>query len=227
MPLFDRFASRVLSALGLDLDLDLDLRGPPFHEVTPRLVLGSRPSPAHVPALEELGVTHVVSCLEDPEPVRFLEERFETRFLAVRDAVTEDLGAELPGFFDFVERCGLVGRVLVHCEAGVSRSATLAVAHVMQSRSLRFHEPYLEVRARRPQVLPNVGFASQLQRFEHSVFPERHPSSLARYLHEVCRVPVELDVMDGVLESHDHDALAAIRAIFGDEVPRVVQGVRT
>ena len=52
-------------------------------------------------------------------------------------------------------------------------------------------------------------------------------SSLARYLKEVCKVPVELEVLQNVLPRHDYDALRAIQWIFGNEVPRVIQGVRS
>jgi protein-tyrosine phosphatase len=218
---------RLLGLLGLDLDVGLDLRGESFHAITPTLTLGSRPRPDQVDALRDLGITHVVSALDASErpSLAFLDAGFETLFLSLRDGVGEDVSATFPAFFDFVAGAR---RALVHCEAGVSRSATLATAHVMRSARLRFYEAYLHVRARRAQVLPNVGFASQLQRLERDLFPEPRDghASLTRYLHEVCRVPVEIDVLQEMLDRHDHDAVRAIRAIFGDDVPRVIQGVR-
>lgn len=231
MSLFDHLASRLLAALGLDFDFDVDFRGQPFHAITPTLTLGARPRPEHLEVLRKLGITHVVSCLEQRELplVAFLDAGFETLFLPVRDGMEEDIASAFPRFFEFVSGAGPRTRVLVHCQAGVSRSATLAIAAVMQTQQLRFYDAYRWVRARRPQVLPNIGFASQLQRFESALFGEPRPAgyaSLTRYLHEACNVPVEIELLHDMLELHDYDALTAIRTIFGDEVPRVVQGVR-
>lgn len=226
---FERLTSRVLSLLGLNFDFDL--LAEPFHQVNPALCLGSRPRPEHVEALRGLGITHIVSCLAEEEraTVAFLSGAFETLFLPVRDGALEDIGATFPAFFAFLASAAPSGRVLVHCQVGVSRSATLVTASVMKAKQMRFYEAYCEVRTRRAQVLPNVGFASQLQHFEHTLFPEP-PSgefaSLTRYLHEVCNVPVEIEVLQNMLERHDYDALRAVRAIFGEEVPRVIQGVR-
>ena len=228
---FDDLSGRLLSLLGLDFDLSLDLLDAPLHPIRADLFLGSRPRPEQAAALEELGITHVVSCLAESErpAVAFLKDDFETLFLPVRDGMNEDLAATFAGFFAFLDRAGSGAKALVHCEVGVSRSASLVIARVMQTERARFYEAYRAVRAHRPQVLPNVGFASQLQRFEHALFPEPRSESycsLARYLKEVCHVPAEIGVLQAMLEQHDHDALRAIRAIFGDEVPRVVQGVR-
>lgn len=230
MPLLDRLTSRALSLLGLSFDFSMDPRTEPFHAITPRVLLGARPLPEQLPKLREAGVTHVLSCLEPHArpTVVFLERDFETLFVPLRDGAGEDIAAHFPHAFDFIDAAGPSAKVLVHCQVGVSRSATLVTAQVMRTERLRFYDAYQRVRAQRAQVLPNVGFAAQLQALEHALFPDacQRPSSLARYLHEVCCVPVELDVLQDMLERHDFDALRAIHAIFGDEVPRVIQGVR-
>lgn len=230
MPLLGPLLSRLRSLFELDLDLADDPLGDAFHPITPTVTLGRRPRPDQVEALQALGIRRVVSCLPESEreAMAFLGDDFETLFLPLRDGVHEDIGAALSPFLAFVASATSGERVLVHCEVGVSRSATLAIAHVMASGPVRFHEAFLQVRRRRPQVLPNVAFASALQRFEHTLFPPRTDgyASLTRYLHDACAVPVSIDVLQGMLEAHDFDALRAIRAIFGDEVPRVVQGVR-
>ena len=53
------------------------------------------------------------------------------------------------------------------------------------------------------------------------------PSSLAQYLHQVCNAPVEIEVLQSALERHRYDALASLKMIFGDDIPRVIQGVRS
>ncbi|MBH25079.1 MAG: hypothetical protein CMH57_11615 [Myxococcales bacterium] len=231
MTLLDRITDRALAWLGLDLDIDLQMEERRFSPITPTLTLGARPGPEHVAALKEAGITHVASCLgEAARPkVAFLQPHFHTLFLTVHDGVHEEITSMLPELSEFAAQASRGdSRLLVHCEVGVSRSATMVIALLMERERGRFFETFRDVRARRPQILPNVGFASQLQRLEHQHHPlaDGEPSSLARYLHQVCKVPVEIEVLQDMLERHEYDALAAIRAIFGEDVPRVIQGMR-
>ena len=53
-------------------------------------------------------------------------------------------------------------RVLIHCRAGVSRSATLVIAYVMRHLRMTLREALIYVRSRRPIVCPNRGFLKKL-----------------------------------------------------------------
>jgi protein-tyrosine phosphatase len=50
------------------------------------------------------------------------------------------------------------GTVLVHCYAGVSRSATIVIAYLMQEKRLTFMDALNYLRRKRPIVCPNFGF---------------------------------------------------------------------
>lgn len=58
------------------------------------------------------------------------------------------------------------GRVLVHCCAGVSRSATLCLAYLLKHRDMSLVDAHALVRARRPIIRPNSGFWEQLIDYE-------------------------------------------------------------
>jgi len=66
-------------------------------------------------------------------------------------------------FFDEAREAG--GRALVHCELGVNRSATLAVAYKVDSERVTLTQAVRQVRIDRPNVLCNDGFRRQLVRF--------------------------------------------------------------
>ena len=176
-----------------------------------------------------------MSCLaEDYRPrVAFLANDFECLFLPLRDGIHEDIASSFAPFFDFagqVRNAHDEAKLLVHCEVGVSRSATLATALVMSSEGKSLFDAFSEVRCKRPEVLVNIGFASQLQRLEHTLSPglrdDSQLSSLARYLKQVCSVPAEAELLQEMLARHDYDAPRALRSLFDNEIPRVVQGVR-
>lgn len=61
------------------------------------------------------------------------------------------------------------GKVLVHCEAGISRSPTICMAYIMRTQRLRLDAAFDVVRQRRHVVSPNFSFLGQLQQFESEV----------------------------------------------------------
>ncbi|KAM9360427.1 dual specificity protein phosphatase 18-like [Symphorus nematophorus] len=58
------------------------------------------------------------------------------------------------------------GRTLVHCNAGVSRSAALCIAYLMKHRGVTLLEAHRWLKTCRPMARPNTGFWKQLVRYE-------------------------------------------------------------
>ena len=52
-------------------------------------------------------------------------------------------------------------RVLIHCVAGVSRSAAIALGYMMH-KGQRLVDAYEQLHAARPLIMPNVGFLKQV-----------------------------------------------------------------
>ncbi|PWY99672.1 phosphatases II [Testicularia cyperi] len=82
------------------------------------------------------------------------------------------------------------GKVLVHCQCGVSRSATLVIAFVMQAAAMRYgyaessalmgmHDCYNMVKDKSASISPNISLIYQLVEWE------RHLSSAAGRLRDV------------------------------------------
>ncbi|KAJ1489034.1 protein-tyrosine phosphatase-like protein, partial [Baffinella frigidus] len=60
----------------------------------------------------------------------------------------------------------LAGGVLVHCYAGVSRSATAILAYMIDSFGLDVATALEHLRRSRPQANPNPGFRKQIREYE-------------------------------------------------------------
>ncbi|KAK7934196.1 hypothetical protein WMY93_005092 [Mugilogobius chulae] len=58
------------------------------------------------------------------------------------------------------------GRTVVHCNAGVSRSASLCLVYLMKYRGVSLLEAHTWVKKCRPMARPNSGFWRQLIRYE-------------------------------------------------------------
>ena len=68
---------------------------------------------------------------------------------------------------DFIDRCFAAGgKVLVHCNDGMSRSASLVIAYLMQKYGLDFKAALSHVQSRGFCVQPNDGFEQQLREYE-------------------------------------------------------------
>lgn len=71
------------------------------------------------------------------------------------------------------------GRVFVHCQAGISRSATICLAYLMRTNRVKLDEAFEFVKKRRSIISPNFSFMGQLLQFESQVLASSTCSSEA------------------------------------------------
>jgi protein-tyrosine phosphatase len=100
-----------------------------------------------------------------------------------------DLVVQFPRIFSFLDRVrSNGGRTLVHCQCGVSRSASAVIGYVMAcSRSrpdaslpanLGMHDAYAYVKERSSWISPNIGLVYQLVEWEKKLRGETPLSEL-------------------------------------------------
>ncbi|XP_011301000.1 serine/threonine/tyrosine-interacting protein [Fopius arisanus] len=143
-----------------------------MQEVIPGLYLGpySAASRSKLPELQELGITHIVCVRQDIE-ANFIKPNFPDKFkylvLNIADVATENIIQHFPTVKSFIdEGLSSQGHVLVHGNAGISRSAALVLAYVMQMYGLSHTRAYALVQQRRFCINPNEGFMAQLREYE-------------------------------------------------------------
>ncbi len=121
-----------------------------------RVFMGSRDSAATADVLREMGIERVlVLCpflAPPPDGMPYLR-------LAVADSVEQDLRTFLPIAISHLLR----GNVLLHCNAGISRTGAFAAYYLMHTRGLDYDEAIVEARKCRSQLYPNTAFADQLR----------------------------------------------------------------
>ena len=83
------------------------------------------------------------------------------------DAPNGKLEHILPQAFEFIEKCfEQKGCLLVHCRAGVSRSASVVAAFIMYRFGFNLKRVLTLMKERRPSVDPNFGFIYKLKELE-------------------------------------------------------------
>ncbi|XP_021893356.1 dual specificity protein phosphatase 12-like isoform X2 [Carica papaya] len=95
----------------------------------------------------------------------------------IRDMENENLLDYLDVCLDFVDQSRKEGAVLVHCFAGVSRSAAIITAYLMRTEQLS-QEALDSMRQSCEFVCPNDGFLEQLKMFEEMSFKVDHASPI-------------------------------------------------
>ncbi|KAF6270411.1 dual specificity phosphatase 2 [Rhinolophus ferrumequinum] len=137
-------------------------------EILPYLFLGSCSHSSDLQGLQACGITAVLN-VSASCPNHF-EGLLRYKSIPVEDSQMVEISAwfqEAIGFIDSVKDNG--GRVLVHCQAGISRSATICLAYLIQSRRVRLDEAFDFVKQRRGVISPNFSFMGQLLQFETQV----------------------------------------------------------
>ncbi|CAI0452450.1 unnamed protein product [Linum tenue] len=101
----------------------------------------------------------------------------------IRDTESADLLDYLEPCLDFIDRSRKEGSVLVHCFAGVSRSAAIITAYLMRLEQLTLEDALESLRQSCESVCPNDGFLDQLKMFEDMGFKVDHGSSIYKRFH--------------------------------------------
>lgn len=101
----------------------------------------------------------------------------------LRDMERENLLDYLDVCLNFIDESRKQGSILVHCFAGVSRSAAIITAYLMRTERLSLEDALDSLRESCESVCPNDGFTDQLKMFEDMGFKVDHNSSIYKRFH--------------------------------------------
>jgi hypothetical protein len=131
--------------------------------------------------LLRLGVTHILSLGIEPVGVG-IRDSFTHKSVSIADSIKANIYDHFLECLEFIEtaRKSPSSAILVHCHAGISRSATIVIAYMMWKYDMAMDDAYSVVSAARPRVQPNHGFLSQLSVFHWRLSAARSPDPSRR-----------------------------------------------
>ncbi|GAA6058419.1 hypothetical protein JCM3770_000460 [Rhodotorula araucariae] len=136
----------------------------PMQLVMPGLWIGDYIAASNHALLDEHGIACVVSSMRQEYD---LAPGVNLHRVAVDDTDRTNILEHLVPSADYIHAALENGQsVLVHCQAGVSRSATLVAGYLMLKHGLNVEQALDKIRAARPQVEPSESFLMQLEMFE-------------------------------------------------------------
>jgi protein-tyrosine phosphatase len=165
----------------------------PFDTILPFLCLGANPSkeattmPSLDAYLHHHKFTHRIDCTANPQH----NSDIPTCYVTVKDSpdATAKLFQHLPGVCDFIDEAKRTSRckILIHCQAGVSRSATVVLYYLLArgNMNLSLAQALRVVRDARPIVSPNPGFMRGLCQVETKLggTPSIDPQAYQKHRH--------------------------------------------
>jgi protein-tyrosine phosphatase len=132
----------------------------PMHQITDYIYIGNRTALENPGLLKSEKIKKIVQLLDFRiEPDSF----FDFLFIPLSDSEQENLDIALHRSLRFIHSAVLSKqRVLVHCNAGVSRSGSIVTAYLMGAYQLDFPRALSLVQEKRACVDPNPGFTRYL-----------------------------------------------------------------
>lgn len=128
------------------------------------MAIGSEVDAFNIKLLQKYKVTHVLNCTQH----NFHPEVFatcKTLQIPINDSMKQDLFGYMKSALEFIHNARMASsntKLLIHCQAGISRSVSFAIAYVMWAENLSFDEGLKLVHTHRSVASPNLNFAGQL-----------------------------------------------------------------
>ncbi|XP_017578371.1 dual specificity protein phosphatase 19a [Pygocentrus nattereri] len=133
--------------------------------IRPYLLVGSQDAAHDFGTLMKYKVTHILNVAYGVENA--FQELFVYKTLSILDQPDTDIISYLQECSQFIDKAKAEkGVVLVHCNAGVSRSVSIITGYLMSREGQSFDDAFSLVKSARPASCPNPGFLEQLKNFK-------------------------------------------------------------
>lgn len=141
--------------------------------ITDRLYLGAASDARNLDKIQRYNIKYILNMTgSNSYPADYFinsnQSDMKLLMLDTHDLDDYDISVHFKIAIEFIQRSIQAnnGNVLVHCAAGVSRSALIVAVYLMIEHKISASESILRVNQARPCVCPNLGFLRQLLRFD-------------------------------------------------------------
>jgi protein-tyrosine phosphatase len=134
-------------------------------EIIPGLYLSGEEIASNKELLKQKQITTIINMTTHVPPK--YEEDFTYFCFPLIDQGNNDIKQYFAETFKIIDKALSNNQnILVHCQAGISRSATIVIAYIIRKQKKTMDESLKFVQSKRSCVSPNLGFCGQLIRYE-------------------------------------------------------------
>jgi len=127
------------------------------------LFLGSQDAAVNFPALEANNIQYILNVATGIPNA--LPEKYEYCNVEILDIEESPIIDSFPKCFSFIEKAFSNNKgILVHCNAGISRSASVVIGYLIHG-GMSFQDAFDLVKSKRSKIQPNPGFLKQLKNY--------------------------------------------------------------
>ncbi|CAL8317044.1 unnamed protein product [Boreogadus saida] len=147
-----------------------DIENAELTAILPLLYLGNERDARDLAMLRRANIGFVLNVTTHLPLFHYDTGLFCYKRLPATDSNKQNLRQYFEEAFEFIEEAHQAGMgLLIHCQAGVSRSATIVIAYLMKHTWMTMTDAYKFVKARRAIISPNLNFMGQLLEFEEDL----------------------------------------------------------
>ncbi len=135
-----------------------------FNYIEPNLAVGAETAAHNYSLIKSEGFTHILNvssyaCVGHPDITCLWKN--------ISDTPSQSLFEVLPDCVMFIDTALKQGhKILVHCQAGISRSVSMVIAYYMWSQQLSYSDALTRIQGKRGKAGPNLSFMGQLMILE-------------------------------------------------------------
>jgi atypical dual specificity phosphatase len=135
-----------------------------LHYVIDGVYIGSQDSAVNLPALNECKITHILNVATGIKNA--FPEQYKYLSIELLDLPETNIREVFSRTNKFIQQAiADNGRVLVHCNAGISRSSSIVLAYLLAIHRMKYEDAYELLKRARSIIRPNEGFVKQLKEY--------------------------------------------------------------
>ncbi|KAG8584458.1 hypothetical protein GDO81_008834 [Engystomops pustulosus] len=163
-------ASAVTITLPQSVPSTPDIENAELTPILPFLFLGNEHDAQDLEKMQRMNIGYIVNVTTHLPLYHYEKGIFNYKRLPATDSNKQNLRQYFEEAFEFIEEAHQCGKaLLIHCQAGVSRSATIVIAYLMKHTRMTMTDAYKFVKGKRPIISPNLNFMGQLLEFEEDL----------------------------------------------------------
>jgi len=155
--------------------VEQQIEGAQMSQILPFLYLGNERDAGNLQTLKDLNITYILNVTSHLRP-HFESHGIQYKTIPVTDSGHQNLRKYFEDAIEYIDEARKNGaNILIHCQAGVSRSATVTIAYLLKHSTLTMTDAYRYVKQKRAIISPNFNFMGQLMEFEQALNEGQSP----------------------------------------------------
>lgn len=140
------------------------------YEVVPGLFIGSQDVAYNFQQLERHKISFILNVAVGVPLIDY--ENIKCKLMPLYDLPEFNIAVSFETATKFIADSIAKGAVLVHCNAGISRSSAIIAAFLIKEKKMTLEAAIELIKKARPAAKPNAGFMKQLQTYEQLILKD-------------------------------------------------------